>query len=329
MITRPYSIPTLLLVGFSVVACNSTDPEFNAPVIPQRIDFSATRQYPEGITYSPTFDKFLVSSITQGKIGTVDQNGRYEELITDDKQLISSIGMKVRNGLLYVCNGDQGVSDKSTPQTALKTAGLFVYDLATKEKVRQIDLASLVPNSNHFANDIAFDADGNAYVTDSFAPVIYKVSANSSQAVVAVTSTLFSGAQGINLNGIVYHPDKYLLVVKSNEGKLFKVELDDNTITEVTGVSLPNGDGMLLYNNDLYVVNSRNKVSQVRSTDGWKTASVVKTDETGYEQATTNVLVGDRIYTLNARIDEVSAAAAAKDPSRLQANTYSIQQFKE
>ncbi|MBN8823594.1 MULTISPECIES: SMP-30/gluconolactonase/LRE family protein [unclassified Spirosoma] len=328
MITRTYSIPTLLLVGLSLAACNSTDPEFNAPVIPQRIDFVATRQYPEGITYSPTIDKFLVSSITQGKIGTVDQNGRYEELIANDKQLISSIGMKVRDGLLYVCNGDQGVSDKSTPQTALKTAGLFVYDLATKQKVRQIDLASLLPTSNHFANDIAFDNDGNAYVTDSFAPVIYKISANSEQAVVAVTSTLFSGDQGINLNGIVYHPDKYLLVVKSNEGKLFKVELDDNTITEVTGVSLPNGDGMLLYNNDLYVVNSRNKVSQVRSTDGWKTATLVKTDEAGYDQATTNVLVGDKIYSLNARIDEVSAAAAAKDPSRLQANTYSIQQFK-
>ncbi|GAB4037516.1 L-dopachrome tautomerase-related protein [Spirosoma gilvum] len=328
MIARAYSVPTLLLLGCCLTACDKSDPEFTAPVIPQRIDFSATRQYPEGITYAPTLDKFLVSSITQGKVGVVDQNGRYEELIADDKQLISSIGLKVRDGLLYVCNGDQGVSDKSTPETSLKTAGLFVYDLATRQKVRQIDLAGLVPNSNHFANDIAFDADGNAYITDSFAPVIYKVAANSSQAVVAVTSTLFAGAQGFNLNGIVYHPDKYLLVVKSNEGKLFKVELDDSTITEVTGVNLPSGDGMLLYNNDLYVVNSRNKVSQVRSTDGWKTATVVKTDEVGYDQATTNVVANDKIYTLNARIDEVSAAATAKDPSRLQANTYSIQQFK-
>ena len=89
-----------------------------------------------------------------------------------------------------------------------------------------------------------------------------------------------------------------------------------------------NGDGMVLYNNDLYVVNGRNKVSQVRSTDGWQTASLVKTDSVGYSQATTNVLVNDKIYTINARIEEVSAAVAAKNPALLQANAYSIQQFK-
>ena len=118
-------------------------------------------------------------------------------------------------------------------------------------------------------------------------------------------------------------------MVKSNEGKLFKVDLTNaNNVSEITGVTLLNGDGMALYNNDLYVVNGRNKVSQVRSTDGWQTASLVKTDSVGYSQATTNVLVNDKLYTINARIDEVSAAIAAKNPALLQASAYSIQQFK-
>ncbi|GAB3940401.1 SMP-30/gluconolactonase/LRE family protein [Spirosoma harenae] len=331
MAINVYSAPKILcLMMLGVAACNTIDPEFNAPSIPERINFSATRQYPEGITYSPRLDQFLISSITQGKIGTVDQNGRYTDLIGNDRQLISSIGMKVRDDLLYVCNGDQGVSDKSTPQTTLKTAGLFIYDLRTGDVVNRFDLASKskLPNANHFANDLAFDADGAVYVTDSFAPVIYKISVKDS-VVSTITSPLFEGAQGINLNGIVYHPDNYLLVVKSNEGKLFKVDLDEtNMITEVTGVNLPGGDGMLLYENDLYVVNGRTKVSQIRSSDNWKTASLVRTDEGNYNQATTNVLVGDKIFTLNARIGEVSEAAAAKNPSQLQANTYSIQQFK-
>ncbi|GAB4015902.1 SMP-30/gluconolactonase/LRE family protein [Spirosoma migulaei] len=312
-----------------VSACNTTDPEFTIPVLPQRIEFSANRQYPEGIAYSPTLDLFLISSITQGKIGTVDQMGRYADLITDDKQLISSIGMKVRGSLLYVCNGDQGVSDKSTEHTALKTAGLFIYDLSTKQNVRRVNLAALLPNENHFANDIAFDAAGSAYVTDSYAPVVYKIPADTAQSVTIINSPLFAGVEGINLNGIVYHPDNYLIVVKSNEGKLFKIDLTNtNTITEITGVNLPGGDGMLVYNNDLYVVNGRNQVSQIRSSDGWKTASLVKVDTVGYEDATTNVLVNDKVYTLNARIGEVSAAATAKDTSQLQASGYSIQQFK-
>lgn len=329
MSTHRQPIHKLIVLALFVWGCNTTDPEFNAPVIPERVTFSAARQYPEGITYSPALDLFLVSSLTQGKIGTVDQNGRYADLFANDKQLIGSIGMKVRGDLLYVCNGDQGVSDKSNEQTVLKTAGLFIYNLRTKQNVRRVNLAALLPTMNHFANDIAFDSTGNAYVTDSFAPVVYKVPADSTVPVSVINSPLFAGAQGINLNGIVYHPGKYLIVVKSNEGKLFKVDLaNTNTITEITGVNLPGGDGMLLYNNDLYVVNGRNKVSQVRSSDGWKTASVVKTDSVGYVDATTNVLVNDKIYTLNARISEVSAAVAAKNPAQLQANSYSIQQFK-
>ncbi|GAB3792098.1 SMP-30/gluconolactonase/LRE family protein [Spirosoma humi] len=319
----------LLALTACVTACNTSDPVFDAPVIPERIPVSATRQYPEGITYAPSFSQFLIGSITQGKVGTVDATGQYTDFIADDRQLISSVGMKVRNNQLYVCNGDQGVSDKSTAQTALKTAGLFIYDLTSRQAIRRVDLAALLPGVNHYANDIAFDDQGNAYVTDSFAPVIYKVPADTSRASIFVNSPLFSGAQGINLNGIVYHPNKFLIVVKSNEGKLFKVDLTNaDNVSEITGVTLVNGDGMVLYNNDLYVVNGRNKVSQIRSTDGWQTASLVKTDSVGYNQATTNVLVNDKIYTINARIEEVSAAVAAKNPALLQASAYSIQQFK-
>ena len=311
-------------------ACNTFDAEYDAPVIPERIAFTASRQYPEGIAYSAALNTFLVSSLTQGKIGTVDQKGRYTDLIKGDSALISSVGMKVQGNLLYVCNGDQGVSEKSRVQTTLKTAGLFVYDLITGQNRRRINLAALLPGVNHYANDLAFDAQGNAYVTDSFAPVIYKVPADTTQQPsLFINSPLFAGTQGINLNGIVYHPDNYLIVGKSNEGKFFKVDVKNpNLITEIKGLSLPDNDGMLFYNNDLYVVNSRNQVSQVRSSDGWKTASIVKTDAIGYEQATTNVLVNDKIYTLNARISEVTAAVAAENPAQLQADTYSIQQFK-
>ena len=319
----------LTLLTGALAACNTPDPEFNAPVLPERISFSAARQYPEGITYAPSLDKFLVSSITQGKIGTVDQNGRYADLITNDEALISSIGMKVRDGKLYVCNGDQGVSTKSTPATTLKTAGLFVYDLATGTNLKRVDLAALLPGSNHYANDIAFDPQGNAYVTDSFAPVIYKVPADTTKPSILVNSPLFAGTEGVNLNGIVYHPDKFLIVAKANEGSLYKVNLSAPTLpTQITGPALPSGDGMVLVDNDLYVVNNRNRVSRVRSSDGWKTFTIVESDSTGYEQATTNVEVDGEIYTLNARIGEVSAAVAAKNPAQLQASEYSIKQFK-
>lgn len=318
---------SLIVSLWSVSACNTPDPEFNASVFPERIPFSAERLYPEGITYAPSLDRFLVSSITQGKVGTVDLTGRYTDLQANDK-LISAIGMKVRGNRLYVCNADQGVSVKSTAQTTLKTAGLFIFNLVSRDPPQVIRLDTLLPGVNHFANDLALDPLGNAYVTDSFAPVIYRITPDN-KASIFVNSALFSGAQGFNLNGIVFHPNNYLIVVKSNEGKLFKVDATNpNLITEITGVSVLGGDGLTLLNNDLYVVNGRKQVSLLRSTDDWKTASIVKTDSVGYDQATTSTEVNGRIYTLNARIGEVGAAVAAKNPAQLQAREYSIQQFR-
>lgn len=69
-------------------------------------------------------------------------------------------------------------------------------------------------------------------------------------------------------------------------------------------------------------------MSRVASADGWKSASVQKTDVSGYEDATTNTEANGSIYALNARISEVSAAATAKNPSSLTATTYSIKKYQ-
>ena len=309
------------------IGCNTPDAEFDAAIYPDRITFQANRLYPEGIAYAPGIDRFLVGSLTQGNVGVVDVAGRYTEFASDTR-LISAVGMNVRDDLLYVCNGDLGVSAKSRPATTQKTAGLLIFNLKTQLLVRAVRLDSLLPGVNHFANDVALDPAGNAYVTDSFAPVIYRIT-SAGKADVFANNPLFSGAQGFNLNGIVYHPDGFLIVVKSNEGKLFRVNLaNPNLINEITGVNLPGGDGLTLLNGDLFVVNGQNRVSQISSADGWKTATLVKTDTVGYDQATTSTVVNGRLYTLNARIADVSAAAAANNPALLQANSFSIQGFK-
>ncbi|UFH56762.1 gluconolaconase [Spirosoma sp. KNUC1025] len=319
-------IVAALVAAFSVglTACEDHTLSPNAP-FPERINFTAARQYPEGISYSSQLAKFVITSITQGKIGTVSTDGHYEDLITPP-ELVSGIGIKVVDGRILVCNGDQGVSTKSTPQTTRKLAELLIFNLNSRQLERRVDLDDLYPGSPHFANDIAIQPDGTVYVTDSFAPVIYKV-LSSGQASILVESPLFS-SMTFGLNGIVYHPNGYLIVAQTGAGKLYKVDLmNGNAITEVGGLpSLP-GDGLTLFNNDLYVVTgSGSRVAQVRSTDNWQTASIIKTDEIGYNQATTNVAVNGSIYTLNARIGEISAAMG--NAALLQSNDYSIQKFK-
>lgn len=325
------SLPTIALIAvlLGLSSCNIGDDNLLAPDYGDRVSFESVRQYPEGITYSPVLNRFLVTSLTQGKVGSVDKNGSYADLFTD-AQLISAVGIKEFNGKIYVINGDQGVSGKSTAQSRFKTAGLFVYNLATNQVERRTDLAVLLPNNQHYANDVTLDPQGVAYVTDSFSPVVYRVGADGQSSILA-RDTLFAAPNGqIGLNGIAYHPGNYLIVAKASTGKLYKINLaSNNAITEITGFpALTSADGITLIGNDLYVVNNRSKVTQIQSNDNWATASAVKTDEAGYEQPTTNVEYNGQIYTLNARIGEVSAAAMSGNPASLTASSYSIQRFK-
>ncbi len=302
-----YSLVLLSAIGLT--ACEDHRNSPNAS-FPERIEFVAERQYPEGIGYSSQLAKFLITSIPFGKIGTVDTDGRYQDLLTDPA-FIAGIGLKVAGERVFVCNSDQGRSVRSTPETTRQTAELLVFNLNTRQLERRTDLAALLPAAEpNFANDVTLAPDGTAYVTDSFSPVIYKVMPNGAASVLLRDNVRFS-SMTFGLNGIVYHPNNYLIVANTGQGKLYKVDLaNGNAVSEIivantspVANSLP-GDGLTLLNNDLYVVTGGNRVAQVRTTDNWQTASVVKYDATGYLGATTSVAVNAQVYTLNARIGQ-------------------------
>ncbi|GAB3951785.1 SMP-30/gluconolactonase/LRE family protein [Spirosoma harenae] len=294
---------------------------------PERINFVAQRQYPEGIAYSGQLEKFVISSVTQGKVGTVGADGVYAELLSDPG-LISVNGLKVAGDRLLVTNNDQGASDKSTPQTIRQTAELFVFSISTRQLERKIDLDDLLPAAEpNFANDLTLAPDGTVYVTDSFSPVIYKVTSSGVASVLVRDNIRFSSPT-FGLNGIVYHPDGYLIVANTGQGKLYKVDLQSgNAVTEIVGTGPLPGDGLTLLNNNLYVVTgSGSRVARLISNDNWQSAVVAQIDPNGYNQATTNVAVNNQIFTINARIGEISAAMG--DRSKLQSNDYSIQRFR-
>ena len=98
-------------------------------------------------------------------------------------------------------------------------AAVGIYDLSSGKALDYVDLAPLAP-APHLLNGITVDAAGNAYVTDSFSPNIYKIDAEGRPSLF-VHDERFVGA-GINLNGIVAHPDGFLLVIKKSDGGLFR-----------------------------------------------------------------------------------------------------------
>ncbi|MDQ9480453.1 SMP-30/gluconolactonase/LRE family protein, partial [Serratia marcescens] len=235
----------------------------------QRIEFSpdAAGAYPEGIAWNARAGAFLVSSLRGGQLGLVYPDGRYRRFSTGSG-LITTSGMLVdaeRNRVL-VCNEDVGVSLNSASGTRNRVAQVLEFNLDTGALQQTYDLSSLSRGPT-LANDLALDVQGNIYVTDSFQPQIYKIDRATRQVSILVRSARLmpadapAAAQGTQpyLNGIVYHPDGYLIAADYTRGLLWKVTLDNaSAISEIRlPQRLKGPDGLRLKNaHELVIVQS-------------------------------------------------------------------------
>jgi sugar lactone lactonase YvrE len=157
----------------------------------------------------------------------------------------AAVGLKVKDGKLYVAGGPTGT--------------ITVYDLATQHAV-----AEFQTGAGGFLNDLVVTGSGDVFVTDSSRPTLWHVTAEQVQAGSGTPQALDVGAipfeaGKFNLNGIVSEGSGRLVVVDSNSGKLFRIDLGPDqssirAIDEIQGATVPGGDGMLLDRGRLVVV---------------------------------------------------------------------------
>ena len=283
---------TVGLCGLLIGCSKDPDEPVAAPAAPARISVPQSGFSPEGIQYDETNKRFVVSSRTRGRLSTVKDDSTFAQL-ADDPRLVSTIGLNLdasRQRLLVAVADNGSNTARSTSATVRKLAALAVFNPTTGSLTSYVDLGGLRPNLPHFANDIAVDAQGNAYITDSLSPIIYKVDAQGA-ATVFLENAQLSGGSGFGMNGIVFHPDGYLLVAKSNDGTLFKVPVANPAgFTIVTSnQSLVGADGLLLLDPQtlLVVAGSQSTVYRVASADAWATARSTGSFPTGPVSPTT------------------------------------------
>ncbi|MBO2011489.1 SMP-30/gluconolactonase/LRE family protein [Hymenobacter negativus] len=285
----------------------SKDDEPTTPTVPNpsRISVPQAAFHPEGIQYDEANKRFIVSSRTKGVVSTVRDDSTFAQL-ADDPRLISTIGVNLdagRNRVL-VAVSDNGANTTRTSATTLrKRAALAIFNNTSGALLNYVDLGGLRPALNHFANDIAVDAAGNAYVTDSNAPIIYKVDPQG-VASVFLENAQFDAGTAFGLNGIVYHPDGYLIVAKANTGTLYKVPIANpasfTAVTNATGLTLTGADGLLLTDPQtlLLVSGSQSTVYRLSSTDAWANVRSTGTFATGAVSPTTITKRGSDAYVL-------------------------------
>jgi hypothetical protein len=200
---------------------------------------------PEGIAFDKRTKAFFVSITADGAIyrGTLGSDTVSPFIAGGPNR--AAVGLKVRRGKLYVAGGPTG--------------SITVYDLATRQAV-----ATFQTGTGGFLNDLVVTGRGDVFVTDSFRPTLWHVTAEQVGAgsgtpqALDVSAIPFEAGE-FNLNGIVAKGSRRLVVVNSNSGELFRIKLaaDRSSVREIDqieGATVPGGDGMLLDRGRLVVV---------------------------------------------------------------------------
>ncbi|MEO7977480.1 SMP-30/gluconolactonase/LRE family protein [Flavobacterium sp.] len=323
---------TILIAAFSILflSCDSEKKSTETSVSFQnKYIITDVGLYPEGIDYDSKNERFLFSSLQKGAVYAMNTKGQLSVFATSSK-LVLPTGVytdEARNRLI-VANADLGISQKSTATSAGSIATVSVFNLTSGELIKEIDLKNFTPNAGSCPNDIAVDLQGNIYITDSFSPVIYKLDSNYAASIFA-TNTLFQPKPNeFGLNGIVFHPDGYLLVAKTDTSKLLKISLSNPaSITEVEGTTFSAPDGIEFdKNNNLVVVENGLALGKTYTLSGknnWTSAVKISETTIGKEDfPTTAALASDgNVYVISSKLGKLLSG----DKSQ---SAYAIQRIK-
>jgi sugar lactone lactonase YvrE len=217
----------------SAVAVLSSATSLTAIAETRSIALPGLHAFPESLT-STADGTLFIGRLGDG--GIVRANARSGEVVVfvppgaSDSRSISGVFADERSNTLWACSNDLsafgGPSGSGDTRSALKG-----FDLRTAAAKRSVPL----PGAHAFCNDIAVDARGALYVTDSASPNILTLPAGASAFEAFTASPQFSPPEGgIGLDGIAFGHDGNLYVTTYTAGGLFRVDVKEGRAGAVT-----------------------------------------------------------------------------------------------
>jgi sugar lactone lactonase YvrE len=261
----------------------------SADSFPSRINLPNGWQ-PEGIAIGKG-TTFYVGSIPTGRIWRGDlRTGDGAEFVPNRGRRAIGLEYDQKRKRLFVAGGPLGTG--------------YVYDARTGADIAQFTFAS----APTFVNDVVVTKDA-AWFTDSMRPFLYKVPIGRHGQLGTPQSIPLTGdivyQPGFNVNGIEATPNgKTLIIVQSNTGKLFRVNLEGVTHEIELGGATVAGDGLLLQGRTLYAVvrSPVDGVAVVRLSPDLGSGTLVRTiTSSGFDDPTTTDRFGAHLYVVNAR----------------------------
>ncbi len=203
----------------------------------ESIPMPGTKAFPESIT-STSDGVLFVGRLGDGGIvrikpRTAESTVFVQPGASGSRSILGVFADEASN-TLWACSND--LSALGAPAKGSDTgSALKAFDLRTGNGKRSVSL----PGTHAFCNDIAVDAKGSIYVTDSANPTILKLSPGATTFEVFAQDSAFSAPQsgGAGLDGIAFGSDGNLYVTTYTAGELVRVEVKDGRAGRVTTLS--------------------------------------------------------------------------------------------
>ncbi|XP_060185449.1 uncharacterized protein LOC132614911 [Lycium barbarum] len=288
------------------------------------ITFRSPSLYPESFTWNPNSHNFISGGTRHQELLSISSHTGLTETLISDTDLPSNssfLGLAIdrRNNRLLACIHRIPTAAFPSPFNALAA-----YDLHTH---RRIFLTPLLDNEDQnpiatvtetirpaAANDVAVDFSGNAYITNSDGDFIWKVNVEGKASIFSRSEVYKSHPVDMTvdyhkcgLNGVVYISEGYLLVVQSNTGKMYKVNVNDGTAKTVNlNKDLTAADGMAVRSDGVVLVVSQHKLYYLKSENNWDEGVVFDEIALDAEGFATAVTVGNKnkVYVLYGHVME-------------------------
>jgi Cu-Zn family superoxide dismutase len=219
----------------------------------ETVELPGESVFPESVGVDGSTGNAYVGSLADGTLYRIAPDGDvkvWSAAGADGRQSVAGVKVDGR-GRLWAAGGYDGT--------------VHVYDVATRSRLTRLDVGAR-PTC---VNDIAFDSDGTAYVTDSLISVVFRVDGETLalEAWVDLAEQGVPWSAGLNLNGIVLTPDGgHLVACQTNLGRFWRVSLSSARVAEVDfdGGPLEHSDGLALSGSTLYAaINARDEIAVI------------------------------------------------------------------
>jgi predicted MFS family arabinose efflux permease/sugar lactone lactonase YvrE len=252
--------------------------------------------FPESIGVDAATGDAYVGSLADGTLYRLASGGMAEAWAAgghDGRRSVAGVKVDARRRL-WAAGGNDGT--------------LWVYDLASGGLLACMSTGT----RPSVVNDIAFGPHGEAYVTDSRAPVLLRADGDplAFHRWVDLAAHGVPWPAGLNFNGIVLAPDgRHVVACQTNLGRFWHIDLGTGKVGEVAlgGGPLEHCDGLAASGTALYIaVNAHHLVAVADLAEDGSAArvhTILRSDAFAFPTAV--AVSGDRLLVVNGQLDKM------------------------